>query len=361
MLVEINLEKEKIKVIQNGSINGGYKIASFDFDWTLIKPKSNRVFPKDEDDISLLFTKQVIKTKLENEIKDGKRIVIFSNQSGKKAESFRKRAEWFLRQMDYIPMAFFCSYGDNLNRKPEPGMWSYFSGDQSVDLKNSFYVGDAAGRKKDFSCSDRKFAYNIGINFYTPEEYFLGGDRDKNWKWGGINPVSYVLPSYCKEEEVIFETKPSEIIIMTGLPGSGKSSFVKNNLQDYIVINQDTLKTKEKCLKETKLALLAPGDKSIVIDNTNPSPDTRKEYINLAKRYNYNVRSITMKTEPELAKHLTKVRCRINPVKYKPIPKIAFNIYNKKFIKPSIDEGFDQVIDIPLILKDPDPKFYMFS
>jgi bifunctional polynucleotide phosphatase/kinase len=37
------------------------------------------------------------------------------------------------------------------------------------------FVGDAAGRigrKKDFSCSDRAFAYNIKAVFKTPEEFF---------------------------------------------------------------------------------------------------------------------------------------------------------------------------------------------
>lgn len=51
----------------------------------------------------------------------------------------------------------------------------------TIDKANSFYVGDAAGRpknwapgkKKDHSSADRLMALNVGIKFETPEEHFL--------------------------------------------------------------------------------------------------------------------------------------------------------------------------------------------
>ena len=52
-----------------------------------------------------------------------------------------------------------------------------------MDLSQSWYVGDAAGRakawdgnaktKKDFSCGDRKFAHNIGLKFGTDMSYYV--------------------------------------------------------------------------------------------------------------------------------------------------------------------------------------------
>lgn len=58
-------------------------------------------------------------------------------------------------------------------------MWNHFvknfNSDVSIDMKKSFYCGDAAGRPKvgskpkDFSDSDLKFALNIGVKFFTPE------------------------------------------------------------------------------------------------------------------------------------------------------------------------------------------------
>jgi hypothetical protein len=41
-------------------------------------------------------------------------------------------------------------------------------------------IGDSAGRiaqlrrRADRSCGDRKFAQSIGIEFHTPEEFFMG-------------------------------------------------------------------------------------------------------------------------------------------------------------------------------------------
>lgn len=70
------------------------------------------------------------------------------------------------------------------------------------------------------------------------------------------------------------------MIIFVGSPGSGKSTFWNNHLSHYTRVNNDTLKSRDRCLRVAESAL-ASGQ-SCVIDNTNPDNDARKAYIKLA-------------------------------------------------------------------------------
>ena len=71
-------------------------------------------------------------------------------------------------------------------RKPSVYFWRKFEErlkartGQSIDYESSFYCGDCAGRRMnptskspDLKDSDYKFALNIGIKFFTPEELFV--------------------------------------------------------------------------------------------------------------------------------------------------------------------------------------------
>ena len=72
-----------------------------------------------------------------------------------------------------IPMLFLAATASDEYRKPALGMWNHLFPKNSPHTyeKKSFYCGDAAGRpasagkSKDFSDSDLKFALNIGIPF----------------------------------------------------------------------------------------------------------------------------------------------------------------------------------------------------
>ena len=107
------------------------------------------------------------------------------SQEAPLAKAIRKkvgRIEGFAKAAG-VPLTVLCATAKDSYRKPGARSWSHFAGAHNggveVDPTRSFYVGDAAGRparagrKEDFSDSDRAFAAAVGIRFYTETEFFL--------------------------------------------------------------------------------------------------------------------------------------------------------------------------------------------
>lgn len=133
------------------------------------------------------------------------------------------------------PMLGFFALATDSFRKPHRKMWRvrvpfYFyiflftslllsqlfieKFNDNIVPTDTFYCGDAAGRlakwktpktKKDFSCSDRKFAANCEIPFFTPEEYFLGEKPTDQWSWDGQNPRDLLAKFPEKDVPIPFE------------------------------------------------------------------------------------------------------------------------------------------------------------
>ena len=141
----------------------------------------------------------------------------------------------------------------------------------TIDMKNSFFVGDAAGRKQlnDFADTDRKFAINVGCMFYTPEEYFLNINKEK-FQLTGFDPFQFDTSTTTIDENINInvnkDINKQEIVLFVGLPASGKSFYYQKYFSNYIHINQDTLKTKQKCLNVLK-SCLKDGSSCVIGNN----------------------------------------------------------------------------------------------
>ncbi|EIE89353.1 hypothetical protein G6F46_005521 [Rhizopus delemar] len=326
------------------------KIAAFDLDGTLILTKSGRTFAKDEHDWRWWHPN--LPKRIEELHAEGYEIVVFSNQNGlnseKKIQSFKIKIGNILNQLT-TPVFFMAAVAKDKYRKPMTGMWDWFveHHGESIQKDTSFYVGDAAGRerkpKKDHSCGDRKFAYNIGIPFHTPEEFFLNEPKAA-FKWWGFNAKEHPtnLPAFSPPSPSFPASDKNELILCIGYPASGKTSFVKKHLvpKGYIYVNQDELKTRDKCIKACQEAL--KNQQSVVIDNTNPEIATRQLYINLAQKANVPVRCLYFGQNEDLAQHNNYYRA-IHKSNRDLISSIVFRTFKSKFQEPTLKEGFSEI------------------
>ncbi|XP_011299576.1 uncharacterized protein F21D5.5 isoform X3 [Fopius arisanus] len=358
-----DVDKQALMIFTAEGVQSRSKIAAYDMDGTLITTQSGLVFPKDLNDWKILFPG--IPGKLKELHSDGYKIVIFTNQGGlglgkSKPNDFKQKIERVVKRLA-VPIQVFIATARDSYRKPVTGMWDrlvkFCNDGVPIDKDKSFFVGDAAGRpkdwapkkKKDHSLADRLFALNVDLTFYTPEEHFLGQ-----------KPVKYNLPVFdpkrvednadvCDPPIAQLSSKIQEVILMVGAPGTGKTHVVQNYLKDYHHINRDRLGSWQKCVAEME-KILSKG-KSVVIDNTNPDPTSRQRFLHVAKSKNIPVRCFLMKTSVEHAKHNNRFRELTDP-SHMVISEIIINSYVKNFVEPSMDEGFSEIVKINFV-----PKF----
>lgn len=136
-----------------------------------------------------------------------------------------------------IPLTLYAATREDNYRKPCIGMWKDLLlrlNHAAINLEKSFFIGDAAGRppgwkqgkKADHSDVDRKFGQNLGIQFFTPEQHFLGADPEP-FVTSSFQP-RLVFTDLANDDSSFLVPKAlncPEIVIFIGYPASGKTFF----------------------------------------------------------------------------------------------------------------------------------------
>jgi len=399
------------------------KIAGFDIDDTIIKTKSGKTFATNDLTDWQLWADAttVMKPAFAKLASDGYRIVFFTNQEGISKGRVNKQS--WKRKVEDVIDALGLSHDDddggvgvtvmasltkkeNDFRKPHVGMWTFLcenlttgggGADTRIRCGDSFYVGDAAGRpkrgtaKKDFSCTDYKFALNVGdgITFQTPEQFFYksnkpsdtaslttsnmgfqprqrwsaylrnddgDGHGDGNGDHSPINADRENFLSSCRQNR---KSGQKEIVVVVGSPASGKSEVTRRVIllndddipgvsMEYLRINQDTLKTHAKCIKAATQAMV--DGNSVIVDNTNRDTTTRSKYIALAKEHGVPCRCVWMKTLKEESFHMNALRGAVGDSDggdKRSVPDVVIHSFYKNIEAPTVGQGFAEVIEIP--------------
>jgi DNA 3'-phosphatase len=84
-----------------------------------------------------------------------------------------------------------------------------------------------------------------------------------------------------------------EMVLLVGVPASGKSSLVASCFPRHRRINQDSIGTREACVKATRDSIVTHGV-SVVIDATNITPMVRKGWQQLAHYLKVPIRAVVI-------------------------------------------------------------------
>ena len=146
----------------------------------------------------------------------------------------------------------------------------------------------------------------------------------------------------------IVEVERQRIIVLVGLPGSGKSSWLERRgvtglSSDWLrVVLADDITTQSihprvfQSLRYLLRHRLAIGRLESYLDATHLTPEERRPYIDIARSYGCEVEAVFFNVPPEICRERNRGRSRI-------VPEEAMEMMAAKLIPPRLEEGFARV------------------
>ncbi|QQZ64407.1 ATP-binding protein [Paenibacillus sonchi] len=128
-----------------------------------------------------------------------------------------------------------------------------------------------------------------------------------------------------------------ECVIFIGIQGSGKTTFYQQSFfKTHMRINLDMLRTRHR--EDLFLAASLAAVQPFVVDNTNPTLEDRRRYIDLAKKHKFKV--IGYYFEPDFELSLARNEKRTGKEK---VPVTGIKTTMNRLQMPSYAEGFNEL------------------
>ena len=134
---------------------------------------------------------------------------------------------------------------------------------------------------------------------------------------------------------------PPELIIFVGLQASGKSTYYREHFAaTHMHVSKDLMKnTRNRDEKQEQMIEQAMVQgRSVVVDNTNPTPAVRAPLIAIGRRH--GARVLAYYFESTVKDAVARNRLREGKAR---VPDVAIFVTAKKMVPPGLAEGFDEV------------------
>ncbi len=132
----------------------------------------------------------------------------------------------------------------------------------------------------------------------------------------------------------------SELIVLMGIQGSGKSTFYQQRFADtHLRINLDMLGTRHR--EQQLLETCIRTETRVVVDNTNPASADRAPYLEAARTKNYHVVGYYFATRINAAIARNQERKRV-------VPTVAVRGTRNRLELPTLAEGFHELFYVTI-------------
>ena len=361
------------------------KVAGLDLDGTLLVWRSAS-WPSRFEHYEL-WNNQVISKLQDLYDNQNYRLVIFSNQGsirqafdGKKATLVKTLVEWLAKVVIRRPLeAVLSTSKKNVPNfhKPQPDMWldaaqNCLNAGQPFDLEHSFFVGDSVLEDATDTQGgvDQAFAKNIGIQFFTPQEFFgpshavLRSQKQSLVHYASAPPQAALQARAALVSGIPRKEGPI-LLILCGAQGSGKSTFcqalVENNKGSddddddkksagskslWVHLSQDTVgpngKPGTRQMVEKAAAEALQQGRCVVVDRMHLYATQRSYFVQIAVDMK-NVAIHCLVLQPPVQVLASRVEKRVNHVVSGANGAKMAAASSKRLVLPKYDEGFQLI------------------